>query len=128
MRDVTQKHKTVTSFMLEYESAKKSIDEESDYLDATELMKSMAETIDSQKEEIESLKKSLEEVQENMIEVTKSFGDYLKTPNARASIMEKSMGKDEAVMAQTKRPTMADFDVLKSVLIKKADYKPAGLL
>lgn len=97
---------------------KKSLDdEETDYLDATELMKSMAETIDSQKEEIESLKKSLEEVQENMIEVTKSFGDYLKTPNARTTIMEKSMGKDEAIMAQAKRPTMADFDVLKSALV-----------
>ena len=97
---------------------KKSLDdEEGDYLDATDLMKSMAETIDSQKEEIESLKKSLEEVQENMIEVTKSFGDYLKTPNARTTIMEKSMGKDEAIMAQAKRPTMADFDVLKSALV-----------
>ena len=101
-------------------SMKKSIeDEESDYLDATELMKSMAETIDEQKAEIESLKKSLEEVQDNMIEVTKSFGEFLKTPNARTTIMEKSIGagSKEAVAGPTKRPTTADFDVLKSALV-----------
>lgn len=98
---------------------KKSLEDEGDYLDATELMKSMAETIDLQKSEIESLKKSLEEVQDNMIEVTKSFGDYLKTPNARTTVMEKSFGTGnmENVSGPAKRPTTADFDVLKSALV-----------
>ena len=102
---------------------KKSFDDDSDYLDATELMKSMSETIDSQAEEIELLKKSLEEVQENMIEVTKSFGDYLKTPNARTTVMEKSIGAGDAIHEPTgpaKRPTAADFDVLKSALVSEA--------
>lgn len=102
---------------------KKSIDEEetdSDYLDATDLMKSMAETIDSQKEEIESLKKSLDEVQNNMIEVTKSFGDYLKTPETRQTVtVAKSMGEHVGQSkGPAKRPSNADFDVFKSALVK----------
>lgn len=96
---------------------KKSMEEDSDYLDATELMKSMAETIDAQNSEIESLKKSLEEIQNNMIEVTKSFGDYLKTPNARATVVEKSIGTGDLLAGPTKLPTTADFDVLKSALV-----------
>lgn len=106
---------------------KKSIDEESDYLDATELMKSMAETIDTQNSEIESLKKSLEEIQENMIEVTKSFGDYLKTPNARATVVEKSIGAGDVLAGPTKRPTTADFDVLKSALVNATKNGKIGL-
>lgn len=108
---------------------KKSLDDdiEGDYLDATELMKSMSATIDSQNEEIENLKKSLEEVQENMIEVTKSFGDYLKTPMARTSVMEKSLGKDEVVRTTQSKPTTADFDVLKSALVAASKDGKIGL-
>lgn len=107
---------------------KKSIGEEGDYLDATELMKSMAETIDSQKEEIASLKKSLEEVQENMIEVTKSFGDYLKQPVGRKTVVEKSMnGVATEVTGPNKVPTAADFDVLKSALVNATKNGKLGL-
>lgn len=100
---------------------KKSLDDESDdYVDATELMKSMSETIDAQAEEIETLRKSLEEVQENMIQVTKSFGDFLKTPNSRATIVEKSIGASDVGISSGKRPTNEDFDILKSSLVKAA--------
>lgn len=100
---------------------KKSLDEEEgDYLDATELMKSMGEEMDALRAENEELKKSISEVQENMIEVTKSIGAYLKTPNDRATIMEKSMDKSEVAATQTKRPTTADFDVFKKSLCKAA--------
>lgn len=100
---------------------KKSFDEDdfdADYLDATELLKSMGETMDAQAKEIETLKKSLEEVQENMITVTKSFGDFLKTPNNRVSVVEKSMDAGSQNHVQSKRPTTQDFDILKSALCK----------
>lgn len=106
---------------------KKSIDEETDYLDATELMKSMAETIDFQNSEIESLKKSLEEVQDNMIAVTKSFGEFVKTPLDRNTVMEKSMAKPNAGLGVVK-PTAKDFDMLKSALVtaaKKGELTPS---
>lgn len=110
---------------------KKSIDDEldTDYLDATELMKSMGETIDAQSErinaqneEIDLLKKSIAEIQDNMIEVTKSFGDYLKTPNARTTVMEKSMvGNGTSITASpATRPTNADFDTVKKALVQAA--------
>lgn len=114
-------------------SVKKSLDEEaednSDYLDATELMKSMGETVDALKAENEALKKSLEEVQNNMIEVTKSFGDYLKTPNARATVVQKSVDENTQAVSNgpAKRPSAADFDVLKSCLVKAVQKKEIGL-
>lgn len=108
---------------------KKSFEDEpeSDYLDATELMKSMSSTIDSQAEEIASLKKSLEEVQENMIEVTKSFGDYLKQPVDRKTVVEKSMDSVAEVTGPNKVPTAADFDVLKSALVNATKNGKLGL-
>lgn len=113
---------------------KKSIDnenEESDYLDATELMKSMGDAIDSQNEiiksqtaKIETLENSIKELQDNMISVTKSFGDYLNTPNGRATVVEKSINGN-AENARTskgpsRRPTDEEFDVLKSALVNAA--------
>ena len=67
----------------------------------------------------EELQKSLEEVQENMLNVTKSFGDYLKTPNARTTVVEKSVyaGRKDIVFA---KPTAEDFEICKSVLIENA--------
>lgn len=99
---------------------KKSLEDEEndgDYLDATELMKSMGETIDELKAENESLRNDLREVQENMIEVTKSFGDFIHTPNARTTVMAKSVDANSEVAQQHGTPTAADFDVLKSALV-----------
>lgn len=99
---------------------KKSIDEdEEDYLDATELMKSMGEEMDALKEENAELRKSLEEVQQNMIDVTKSFGEFIKQPNSRATVVQKSIdgNADMNVSGPSKRPSTADFDVLKSALV-----------
>lgn len=93
--------------------------EEDDYLDATELIKSLSATVDELKERNESLEKSLEEIQNNMIQVTKSFGDYLKLPNEKVSVVEKSLGKnDVSIAGPSEKPTKADFDVLKSALSK----------
>jgi len=97
---------------------KKSFDEdESEYLDATELMKSMGDKLDALEAENESLRKSLEEVQGNMIEVTKSFGEFLKTPNERTTVMQKSVTGNAEVKGPAKKPTTKDFDVLKSCLV-----------
>ena len=100
---------------------KKSFEDEQngDYLDATDIVTDMAKSLDDLKAENEMLKKSLEEVQKNMIDVTKAFGDYLKTPTERTTVMNKSIG-DEPVKKSNgpaKRPTSADFDVLKSALV-----------
>ena len=108
-------------------SVKKSAADES-YLDATELMKSMGEKLDALTEENESLRKSLEEIQENMINVTKSFGEYVNAPNGRQTVMQKSMGDEKTVSSgPVKRPSNADFDVLKSCLVKAVQNKKIGL-
>lgn len=104
---------------------KKSVNDgfDGDYLDATELIKSMGETIDAQNERIESLEKSLEEIQENMIDVTKSFGNYLKTPNGRATVVEKSLdgtSVSKNSKGPSRRPTTEEFDILKSALVNAA--------
>lgn len=110
---------------------KKSIEDESasTISDATDFIKSMGETIDRQAEEIESLKKSIEELQDNMIDVTKSLSNYLKTPNARATVISKSMDETTATMADhpSRRPTAADFDILKSALVKATKADAIGL-
>ncbi len=110
---------------------KKSIEDEftGSFFDATDFVKSMGETIDRQAEEIESLKKSIEELQNNMIDVTKSLSNYLKMPNARSTVISKSMDETTVTMANhpSRRPTAVDFDILKSALVKATKADAIGL-
>lgn len=74
-----------------------------------------------------SLKKSLDEVKESLVSVTKSFSEYLKAPaGARRSVVEKSIGGNYGTTAG-KRPTGADFDILKSALVKESKAGKIGL-
>ena len=99
---------------------KKSQDEnEEDYLDITDVMKSLGADIDELRAENEELKKSLAETQEKMTEVTKSFSEYLKTPNSRNTVVEKSINSSGGNSVQ-KKPTTKDFDILKSALVKSS--------
>ena len=94
---------------------KKSLDEEDDdYLDATELVKSMGAEIDALREENEELKKSMEETQNSVLEIAKALGE----PVARQSVVAKSMGG--AATPSNKKPTNADFDVFKDAICKSA--------
>ena len=96
------------------------------FIDATELVGSLKKDYTDLKSENESLCKSLDEVKESLVNVTKSFSEYLKTPAAaRQSVVEKSLG-DSAQM-QRRRPTTADFDVLKSALVREARAGKIGL-
>lgn len=97
-------------------------DGQGDYLDVTELVKSFGTAVNELKAENEQLRKSLEETQEKMLDVTKSFSEYLKTPNERKTVMEKSLNGANGTGAaqQSMRPTARDFDVLKSALVKSA--------
>lgn len=96
-------------------------DEDGDYLDATELMKSMGEELDNLRSENEELKKSIQEIQDNMIAVTKSFGDFIKTPNARQTVMNKSIdGSDGVIAGPSKMPNAADLDILNKSLCASA--------
>ena len=98
---------------------KKSLDEEDDYLDATELVKSMGAEIDALRDENEELKKSLEETQNSVVEIAKA----LKTPVARQSVVAKSFSGNVGVTAPTsgnRKPTTADFDVFKNCVCKSA--------
>lgn len=115
--DETYGEETDDSDEVEKCGVKKSY-EEDEYLDATDLLKSMGEEIDMLRAENESMKKSIEEVQNSMIEVTKSFGDYLKTPNARNSVVEKSMNGATTSTVQNAKPNKADFETLKKSLNK----------
>ena len=96
---------------------KKSFDEEEDYLDATELVKSMGEEIDALRAENVELKKSMEETQNSVLEIAKALGE----PVARQSVVAKSIpGNGMAAPTSNRKPTMADFDQFKMSIAKSA--------
>ena len=98
-------------------SVKKSYDEDEDYLDATELVKSMGAEIDALRAENEELKKSMEETQDSVLDLAKALG----TPMARQSVVAKSIGNGGvAATMSNRKPTTADFDVFKDALCKAA--------
>lgn len=103
---------------------KKSIEEEDDYLDATELVKSMGAEIDALREENEELKKSMEETQNSVLEIAKALGE----PVARQSVVAKSIGNGgSAAPTSNKRPTNADFDTFKNAICKSAQNGRIGV-
>ena len=98
---------------------KKSLEDESeDYLDATELVKSMGAEIDALRDENEELKKSMEETQNSVLEIAKALGE----PVARQSVVAKSINNGGSVAAPVSnaRPTTADFDTFKVAICKSA--------
>jgi hypothetical protein len=97
---------------------KKSLDdEEEDYLDATELVKSMGAEIDALRNKNEELEKSLEETQNSVLEIAKALGE----PVARQSVVAKSMpGSGATAPTTNKRPTNEDFDTFKDAICKSA--------
>ena len=97
---------------------KKSFEDEDteDYLDATELVKSMGAEIDALRAENDELKKSVEETQNSVLEIAKALG----TPMARQSVVAKSIGNGGAAPTSNKKPTNADFDVFKDCVCKSA--------
>ena len=103
---------------------KKSFDESEDYLDATELVKSMGAEIDALRAENEELKKSMEDTQNSVVEIAKALG----TPMARQSVVAKSIGNGgSAAPTNNKRPTNADFDTFKNALCKSAQGGRIGI-
>jgi hypothetical protein len=96
---------------------KKSLDEEEDYLDATELVKSMGDEIDALREENAELRKSIDETQNSVLEIAKALGE----PVARQSVVAKSIpGNGMAAPTSNRKPTMADFDQFKISIAKSA--------
>lgn len=85
-------------------------------LDATEMVKSMAEEIDALKEDREDLQKSVRELQASVIDLTKSLGQ----PQARQSILTKSVESNEGIRVMNKRPTESDFNTFKIAIVKSA--------
>ena len=103
---------------------KKSLDEEEDYLDATELVKSMGAELDALREENEELRKSMEETQNSVLEIAKALGE----PVARQSVVAKSIpGNGVAAPTNNKRPTAADFDTFKNAICKSAQNGRIGV-
>ena len=102
---------------------KKSFEDE-DYLDATELVKSMGAEIDALRAENADLKKSMEETQNSVLEIAKALGE----PVARQSVVAKSMPNGMAAPTSgTKKPTNADFDLFKSCVCKSAQGGRIGV-
>lgn len=104
---------------------KKSFDDEDteDYLDATELVKSMGAEIDALRAENDELKKSVEETQNSVLEIAKALG----TPMARQSVVAKSIGGNgSAAPTSNRKPTNADFDVFKNCVCKSAQGGKLG--
>jgi len=104
---------------------KKSLEDESeDYLDATELVKSMGAELDALREENEELRKSMEETQNSVLEIAKALGE----PVARQSVVAKSIpGNGVAAPTSNKRPTNADFDTFKNAICKSAQNGRIGV-
>lgn len=103
---------------------KKSLDEEEDYLDATELVKSMGAELDALREENKELRKSMEETQNSILEIAKALGE----PVARQSVVAKSIpGNGVAAPTSNKRPTAADFDTFKNAICKSAQNGRIGV-
>lgn len=102
---------------------KKSFDESEDYLDATELVKSMGAEIDALRAENEELKKSMEDTQNSVVEIAKALG----TPMARQSVVAKSIGNGNVAATSSKKPTSADFDTFKNALCKSAQGGRIGI-
>lgn len=104
---------------------KKSLEDESeDYLDATELVKSMGAEIDALREENEELRKSMEETQNSVLEIAKALGE----PVARQSVVAKSIpGNGVAAPTSNMRPTAADFDTFKNAIAKSAQGGRIGV-
>lgn len=99
---------------------KKSLDEDDlEFYDATDVLKSINESLDSLKIENENLRAELAEVKGNMIYVTKSFTDYLSTPNSRSTVVEKSISENK-VNNLKKMPNKTDFDTFKTCIVKAA--------
>lgn len=94
---------------------KKSL-EDDDYLDATELVKSMGAEIDALRAENEDLKKSMEDTQNSVLEIAKA----LKEPVARQSVVAKSIGNGSVATPTSAKPTNADFDTFKKCICKSA--------
>ncbi len=98
-----------------------------DFIDGTKLLGAMRRDYEDLKKENSDLKKSLDEVKESLVSVTKSFSEYLKSPaEARKSVIEKSIGGNYSGTTG-KRPTGADFDILKSALVKESKSGKIGL-
>lgn len=96
---------------------KKSLEDESeDYLDATELVKSMGAEIDALREENEELRKSMEETQNSVLEIAKALGE----PVARQSVVAKSIPDNGVAAPTTGKPTVADFNTFKNAIAKSA--------
>ena len=103
---------------------KKSLDEDDgDYLDATELVKSMGAEIDALRDRNDYLEKSIDEIKGSVIDIAKSLG----TPMARQSVVAKSIGNGGVAATSNKRPTNADFDVFKDALCKAAQGGRIGV-
>jgi hypothetical protein len=101
----------------------KSLEEDDDYLDATELVKSMGAEIDALREENEELKKSVDEIKGSVIDIAKALGE----PVARQSVVAKSMpGSGATAPTTNKRPTNADFDTFKDAICKSAQGGKIG--
>ena len=102
---------------------KKSLNEEDEYLDATELVKSMGTEIDALREANEELRKSMEETQNSVLKIAKALSE----PVARQSVVAKSMpGSGAAASTANKKPTNADFDTFKDAICKSAQGGKMG--
>ena len=96
---------------------KKSLEDDEDYLDATELVKSMGAEIDALREENDELRKSMDEIKSSVIDVAKALGE----PVARQSVVAKSIGNGGAAPTPSNaKPTLADFDTFKNAICKSA--------
>lgn len=95
----------------------KSLEEDDDYLDATELVKSMGAEIDALREANEERDQQIEEMQKSILDIAKALGE----PVARQSVVAKSIpGNGMAAPTSNARPSNADFDMFKVAICKSA--------
>lgn len=109
---------------------KKSFDEDDEFVDATDLVKSMGDELADLRAENAALRNDVKELQDNVLSVTKSFTQFLNEPVNRETVVSKSMGNGTAVKANAnpkRKPTREDFDMFKKSIVKAAKNGSVGV-
>jgi hypothetical protein len=91
-----------------------SSDSDGEWVDASDVIKSLRDEIESQKDIIRSQGEELEELRKSVTECASAIAQIGATPEARATVMQKSVG----AAAVPGRISQGDFDLFKSSLEK----------
>lgn len=97
-------------------SCKKSMN--GDFVDATELIKSLAEKLDTMTEQLDDLKKSLSDTTEKNEKLEAMVKTLQDEPIPMQSVVSKSLNANKVTQPKDARPTQEDFEQVQKILCK----------